>query len=167
MPRPISWLPRLHVIRRSVQNSVRSHYDRHELERLFEIQARSAQLLLDMLPTLQLGRSLLVERDALLAFLEKVSKADDASAELAILRTEKQKTPKKVLRYVVTRDVAETTIASLPLNLHVEPGRMEIRFETLEQLAQTLYAIGMALDHDLEACSRAWVPVGSKTQLIV
>ncbi|MDQ1450390.1 MAG: hypothetical protein QOK38_256 [Acidobacteriaceae bacterium] len=35
MPRPISWLPRLHEIRRSVVNSVRSHYDRNDLERLF------------------------------------------------------------------------------------------------------------------------------------
>jgi len=38
MPRPLSWLPRLHVIRRTVANSVRSHYDRRELETLFELQ---------------------------------------------------------------------------------------------------------------------------------
>jgi len=33
MPRPLSWLPRLHEISRSVANSVRSHYDRHDLQR--------------------------------------------------------------------------------------------------------------------------------------
>ena len=60
MPRPISWLPRLHEIRRSVFNSVRSHYDRNDLERVFEVQPRSAQLLLELLPTVRLGRSLLV-----------------------------------------------------------------------------------------------------------
>jgi len=36
--RPICWLPRLHLIRRAVTNSVRSHYDRHDLEQLFELQ---------------------------------------------------------------------------------------------------------------------------------
>jgi hypothetical protein len=37
MPRPLSWLPRLHEIDRSVANSVRSHYDRRDIERLFEL----------------------------------------------------------------------------------------------------------------------------------
>jgi hypothetical protein len=49
MPRPISWLPRLHEIRRSVINPVRSRYDRDDLERFFEVQPRSAQLLLELL----------------------------------------------------------------------------------------------------------------------
>ena len=62
MPRPISWLQRLPVIRKSVANSVRSHYDRHDLENLFELQPRAAQKLLEMLPTAQIGNSKLVDR---------------------------------------------------------------------------------------------------------
>ena len=42
MPRRLSWLPRLHEIRRSVGNSVRSHYDRRDLQTLFEFQPRAA-----------------------------------------------------------------------------------------------------------------------------
>jgi hypothetical protein len=76
MPRPISWLPRLSAIRRSAENSVRSHYDRKDLERLFEVQPRSAQLLLELLPTIRLGRSLLVERAALAQFLERITVAE-------------------------------------------------------------------------------------------
>ncbi len=45
MARPVSWLPRLHEIRRAVANSVRSHYDRHDLQNLFELQPRAAQKL--------------------------------------------------------------------------------------------------------------------------
>ena len=41
MPRPISWLPQLHAIERSVQNSVRSHYQRRDLEQLFSLQPRA------------------------------------------------------------------------------------------------------------------------------
>ena len=37
MLRPGSWLPRLHEIRRSVTNSVRSHYDRRDLPRRVEL----------------------------------------------------------------------------------------------------------------------------------
>jgi hypothetical protein len=51
MPRPISWLPRLHLFRRAVETTVRSHYNRKDLDRPFEIQPRSAQLLYELLPS--------------------------------------------------------------------------------------------------------------------
>jgi hypothetical protein len=73
MPRPISWLPRLHVIRRTVSNSVRSHYDRHELETLFQLQPRAAQKLIEMLPSVKVGTSRLVEREVLVNFLTESS----------------------------------------------------------------------------------------------
>jgi hypothetical protein len=123
MPRPISWLPHLHEIRRSVLNSVRSHYDRNDLERLFEVQPRSAQLLLELLPTVRLGRSLLVEREAL--------------------------------------------ASSLPSNVGVEPGRLEIRFNTLVELAESLHAVAQALDHDLDTCAQLWVPQATRDPLVV
>ncbi len=53
--RPVSWLPRLHTITKTVQNSVRSHYDRGDLERLFELQPRAAQKMLEMLPIVRSG----------------------------------------------------------------------------------------------------------------
>ena len=48
MPRRTSWLPRLPEIRRSVRESVRSHYERRDLERLFHIHPRAAQKLMQM-----------------------------------------------------------------------------------------------------------------------
>jgi hypothetical protein len=63
MPRPITWLPRLHEIRRSVANSVRSHYDRRDIEALFELQPRSAQNFVEMLPAVRIGTSHPIERD--------------------------------------------------------------------------------------------------------
>lgn len=165
MPRSISWLPRLHLIRRTVANSVRSHYDRNDLEKLFEVQPRSAQMLLELMPTTRLGRSLLVEREALAEFLERLHQAEDVAAELAQLRAAKPGNMRKKLRYVVTAEV-ETTVASLPPNLTAEPGRMEIRFATLVELAQTLHAVAQALDHDLETCIREWEPL-SNSSLVV
>jgi len=89
MPRPVSWLPRLHEIRRSVDNSVRSHYDRHDLERLFELQPRAAQKLLEFLPTVTLGTSRLLEREALAKFLDGVRAAEDTSKFIEQVRQEK------------------------------------------------------------------------------
>jgi hypothetical protein len=167
MARPISWLPRLHEIRRSVVNSVRSHYDRNDLERLFEVQPRSAQLLLELLPTVRLGRSLLVEREALAHFLEQLTVADDVSGEIERIRSEKPGQVRRKLRYVVTDEVANATVSSLPSNVAVEPGRLEIRFNTLVELAESLHAVAQALDHDLDTCAQQWVPQATGDQLVV
>jgi len=51
MARLVSWLPRLPSLFRSVSESVRSHYASDDLERLFQIQPRSAQMLMHLLPT--------------------------------------------------------------------------------------------------------------------
>ena len=58
MSRPISWLPRLHEITRAVEHSIRSHYDRHDLEELFELQPRAAQKMLEMVRAHGLEESL-------------------------------------------------------------------------------------------------------------
>jgi hypothetical protein len=56
MARPVGWLARLDPITRSGANSVRSHYDGADMTAL---------------PKVHVGRPVLVERDALLAFLER------------------------------------------------------------------------------------------------
>jgi hypothetical protein len=61
LPRPISWLPRLSEIRRSIKNSVRSHYERKDIERLFQLQPRAAQALIQgIAPSARVGRSFLL-----------------------------------------------------------------------------------------------------------
>ena len=45
MPRTLSWLDRIVPISRTVRDSARSHYDRKDIERLFELQPRAAQQL--------------------------------------------------------------------------------------------------------------------------
>ena len=52
MPRTLSWLDRIVPISRTVAESARSHYDRKELQRLFELQPRAAQQLMAALPNI-------------------------------------------------------------------------------------------------------------------
>lgn len=148
MPRPVSWLTRLHEIRRAVASSVRSHYERKEIESLFQVQPRAAQLLLEMLPTTAIGRSRLVERQVLAEFLDRIHMADDPSAELDLIRAQGGVVSRKRLRTLVRRDVEPLRLDSLPANVEFIPGQMIVSFRTIEDLAQAMYSLARAIETD-------------------
>lgn len=157
MPRPISWLPRIHSIRRSVSESVRSHYGRQDLERLFEVQPRSAQKLLELLPTVALGRARYVERAALGEFLDRIQKADDVPAALTQYKKERT-APRRVLRELLPRDLPVADHASLPQNVSAEPGLLTIAFAKMEDLASALATLATILSDDFEGFARLYEP---------
>src|SRR5260370_340464 len=111
MPRPVSWLARLHEIRRAVTSSVRSHYERRDIEALFQVQPRAAQLILEMLPTTAIGRSRLVERQVLADFLDRIHQADAPSAELDLIRAQGGEVSRRKLRTLLRRGRAALRLA--------------------------------------------------------
>ena len=161
MPRPISWLPRLHLIARSVANSVRSHYDRHDLENLLELQPRAAQKLLEMLPTVQVGNSRLVDREVLAGFLDRVRDAEDTTKLFDEIRAEKAQVSRRKPRSLVRRDLDPIGLDSLPSSITLEPGRMEVRFQTVEQLAEAMYALARVLESEGEELANLFEVEGS------
>jgi cobalamin biosynthesis protein CobD/CbiB len=120
MARPITWLPRLHEIRRSVADSVRSHYTRRELEVLFQIQQGAASRLLEIVPTLTVNGSYLAEREGLLAFLDRVSETEDVTTLMRRLRAEKQAPTRRSVRTMVRRDTSPVSLAGS--TRHAAPG---------------------------------------------
>ena len=156
MPRPVSWLPRLHEIRRAVASSVRSHYERKEIESLFQVQPRAAQLLLEMLPTSVIGRSRLVERQTLADFLDRIHKSDDPSAELDLIRAQGGKASRKKIRTLVRLDSEPLQLDSLPANIEFIPGQMIVSFRTIEDLAQTMYSLARAIETDGDELARRY-----------
>ena len=150
MPRPISWLPRLHEITRIVTNSVRSHYDRRDIEKLFELQPRAAQELLKLLPSVQVGTSRLLDREVLADFLIRVRDTDDTAGLFDTLREEKAAVSKRRLRSLVRRDLDPVSITSLPDSITLSRGRMEVRFETVEQLAECMLMLARVLESEGE-----------------
>jgi hypothetical protein len=156
MPRPISWLPRLHEIRRSVANSVRSHFGRREFEQIFELQPRAAQKLVEMLPTVKIGTSLLVEREALVVFLDRVREADNVAKLFDQVRVEKAGFSRMKERALVPRNTMSATLSSLPESIALSPGRLEIRFTTVEHLAEAMFALSKVLES--EAFTQAYEP---------
>lgn len=157
MPRPISWLPRLEPIRRSLENSVRSHLDRRFLERLFELQPRSAQLLMDTLPTIAVGRSRLVEREVLLTLLAEVARSEDPSTTLETARAERNR-PRRTLRSMLPHDHPPASWDRLPANLSLAPGKLTIEYTRLEELVLTLLELSSLLDTQLEEFAERFEP---------
>ena len=152
---PISWLPRLHEIRRSVANSVRSHYDRRDLERLFELQPRAAQKLLELLPAVAVGTAKLVERETLAKFLDGVQEAEDVSGYIEQVRLLKAGTSNRKLRALVRRDRDPASFTSLPRSVTLRPGRLEVSFRSLEELADAMYWLAQMLETAEFACQFA------------
>lgn len=148
MARPISWLPRLDAIRQSVGSSVRSHYNSGDLQRLFEVQPRSAQLLLEQLPTVRIGKSLLVERETLAAYLDRVASSADPARTFAALRRQEKPAPvRRKLRVLVQKDV---DLSELPANVELQPGALTVRFASVEELAASLMRLAQIMQYDLD-----------------
>lgn len=144
MPRSLSWLPRLAEIRRSVKNSVRSHYERKDIERLFELQPRAAQALIQGIsPTAKIGRSFLLAREALEAFLEQIHKGADPAF---LLKPSPEPVPSRRLRDLVQVDQIPATPDTAPTNVTFAIGQITITFTSMEELAGSLLALAQILD---------------------
>ena len=101
-----------------------------------------------MLPTVQIGNSRLVDREVLASFLDRVRDADDTGKLFEEIRAEKAQISRRKPRSLVRRDLDPIGLGSLPSSITLEPGRMEVRFETVEQLAEAMYALARVLESE-------------------
>lgn len=164
MARPISWLSQLSALCRSVNESVRSHYSCRDFERLFKLQPRSAQMLMKLMPTVQVGKSLLVEREALAALLGRLAASDNPAAELAIIRAQgRPPVVRRKLRELVQKDMAAGE-GALPANIHIDQGSMTISFATVEELATSLWRLAVILEEDLDGFASLYEPEPEATE---
>jgi hypothetical protein len=142
-----------------VADSVRSHYTRRELEALFQIQQGAASRLLEIVPTLKVNGSHLAEREGLLAFLDRISEADDVTTLMRRLKAEKNAPSRRSVRSMVRRDTSPVSLAGVPDTLRLYRGHLAIKFESMEELVKTLYVLARILDDDLEEFASAYEPV--------
>jgi hypothetical protein len=143
--RPVTWLPRLREIRRAVKNSVRSHYERTDIERLFQLQPRAAQMLVQGIsPSAKFGRSFLLARADLEAFLAPVH---EGVPPASLLTPRPEPVPRRRLRELVQVDRVPATLAEAPGNISLQPGGLAISFRSMKELAGALLAIAEILDN--------------------
>lgn len=155
MARPPVWLDRLHEIRRSVSNTVGSHYKCSELEDLFQVQGRTARNLMSMLPRYPAGSTFEVQREDLQKFLDRVHAADDVHELFREIRAEK---PKVLRRKIRTRrrddGTLEPVLPPRPGELTLERGRAELTWKTPEEFMQTMLRLVLKLGDDQEGFIR-------------
>lgn len=157
MPRPLSWLDRIVPISRSVAESARSHYDRKELQRLFELQPRAAQQLMAALPNVSVGRARLVEREALIEFLRLLNTSENPGETFAGMRAEGGKAARRKLREFSLQDYPARA-DSPPRMLSIERGELRVRFETLEEVAEAMLYLATVFTDDLEGFAALYEP---------
>ena len=164
MARSLSWLDRIVPIWRTVEGSARSHYDRKELQRLFELQPRAAQQLMAALPNIFVGRARLVERQALSDFLRRLNDSEDPQETFACLRAEGAKAVRRQLRDFSLQDYP-ASVDSPPRMMTIEPGEVRIRFQRLEELAEAMLYLATVFTHDLEGFAERYEPPVQMTRV--
>jgi hypothetical protein len=158
MARPVSWLPLLTTIRRSVSGSVRSHYERGDLELLFQLQPRAAGKLLKLLPTVHVLNGLMVERAELEKFLDRVAAAGDVPALLKQVRAERAAPSRRKIRGLKRYDLDPVPMAALPDYMTISRGRVVVDFTIVDQLAEGMFMLAGVLLHELDAFIAAYEP---------
>jgi hypothetical protein len=159
MPRPISWLPRLEAIRRSVSHSKRSYYERKDIELLFKLQTAAAGKLMAVLPTVPVGTALVVERDVLDLFLKQMARAGDVHALLKQMREERGARSRRKLRRFTRRDLEPTGLRTMPDWIKLTRGHAEFDFASADLLAEGMLIVLVNMVEEFEAFVAAYEPV--------
>ncbi|MBB5061457.1 hypothetical protein HDF16_006193 [Granulicella aggregans] len=99
---------------------------------------------------------MLVDKDALLNFLQGAQDADDVTAYFERVRLAKATVSKRKIRSLIREDRDPLYISSLPDSLRLAPGRLEVTFATVDELAESMYALARILDSDLDNFANAF-----------
>lgn len=145
-----------------------SHLDRAAVEHLFQIQRRTALVLMkEVGPEMRTGGSVVRRRD-LLNWVEEVDRTEGQElrrrenvvdqlnhgvAEYKAARRALENQGKEPVEFTMPRDLLATTIASLPPDIQIDAGRICVSFDPQEpsQALQLLYVLGLALANDFDS----------------
>lgn len=164
MPPPRTWLPRIDEILSTLRASTVAFYDRTGIERLFEIQRRSAILLMNSVGAQKNGTGSTVLTSKLILFVEDIQAnhsqevsrrettlkhIDGSSNHWRDVRAQVANTslPQS---FPVTDEIRSSVFSGLSKDIAISRGQIVINFSPDEPLdaCQKLYALSMALTND-------------------
>jgi hypothetical protein len=168
VPTPRTWLPRSEEILGILRRSDADELDRAAIEKLFEIQRRTALLLMDQVGVTKQGVRHIVSRTSLLCWVERIVLTEGQeferrrlvneriSAEMAehqahrLAMTEAGRPP---VSFTLPPELLSATITSLPREIEISAGRIVVSFDPdePEEACQLLYSLGLALSNDFES----------------
>jgi hypothetical protein len=161
MPVPPTWIPRLAEILAAVQRMPERDLDREQIMRLFGVKRRAALLLMKELEPKMVRGSWRIDRSRLAAWLEEQMHDSDRELErqkrltraLITADISLPRPPGVFLSVVVTQEMRRQAVRGLPPGVSLtfgSPSRLEVEFQTLEELAEKLIQAGLALDRNFD-----------------
>ena len=133
--------------------------DRQTVQELLGVGRRRAQQILASCSSRRIGSSLVADRDALVAHLDRLARGEARYYEhrrrlrLARTLTELNQAwcqgPRLLLEAPAA--LAGRGLGELPAGVRVAPGEITVRFETVPEALEKLLALGLAIGNDLES----------------
>ncbi len=156
MPPLPSWYPKIEDALKQLEDPGELYVTRAGVEQLLGVSRRQAIYLLHRWGASTLAGNLVIRRDTLAGRLRAIRKGKifvDEEQRLARLAGELRRARSAPLRFAA--GPAAVKVADLPEGVTIEPGRIEVRFDTPRQGVERLYALAKALVNDFGAFERA------------
>jgi hypothetical protein len=106
----------------------------------------------------QVGRSGLVDRQALADFLTHIAESANPEAALQVQKKVFNTAKRRTLRGLIQNDSTVATLATMPMNIIPSAGKLEIEFTCMEELAGALHAIAQILENEFEEFADRFEP---------
>jgi hypothetical protein len=150
MPAKPRWWIRIPEILPAIENLEAPWLDRAAIEQVFGLRRRRAIELLHTFGGFQVGRMFLVDRQEVLDQLQAISRGEEFRWERK-RRRRLSEALSEARQYSQAARVKIPVIQpspSLPAGVNIEPGRMVIEFQSVEDLLSKFYAVVQAAARD-------------------
>ena len=165
MPDQPSWIDRLPDIARSLEASDAPPFlDRPAIERLFGLLRRRQSIaLMRRMGGYQVGKTFLVDRQALLAYLADPLRRHVADVEARRFRSVGERLARgreerhfRRISIPATRPVYHINLDSLPAGIDIGHRELTVHFDHPRDLLEKLFALSQALAKEYESFEAAW-----------
>lgn len=164
MPDQPSWIDRLPDIAHSLEAPDAPPFlDRPAIERLFGLRRRQSIALMHRLGGYQVGKTFLVDRQTLLAFLEDPLRRHVADVEARRFRTvgerlalAREERHFRRISIPASPPVFKIDLDTLPAGIDIGHRKLTVHFDHPRELIEKLFALSQALAKEYEAFEAAW-----------
>jgi hypothetical protein len=150
MPRKPEWYQQVPNALAMIRTFPAPVVDRAGLETLLQVSRRAAIRLMHRLGGSQAGRTFLIARVDLLRQLEAIRDGDTYQWE-SRRRERLDRALQKRIVIQVTPEAKDRKLLNLPPGVELERRRLEIRFESTEELLRQLFEFSQAISDDYES----------------
>jgi hypothetical protein len=155
MPRKPEWYQQLPTALAMIRTFPAPVVDRAGLEILLQVSRRAAIRLMHRFGGYQAGRTFLIAREDLLRQLEAIRDGDNYQWE-SRRRERLDLALQKRIVIQVTPGAKNRKLLNLPSGVELERRRLEIRFESTEELLRQLFEFSQVISNDYDSfCS--WI----------